>query len=60
MAAELRDTIGSDMAKLYPSLDGMSSVTIVDVGAHLLRTYDPKISTYTEDQFEGTGWSIIP
>jgi len=51
VAAEMRDMIKEDMEKLYPSLKGLSKVSVIELQDHILSTYDRRISQYAAKQF---------
>lgn len=60
VAAELHDLIVLDLRKYYqPELTRLSRVLLVELGDHVLSTYDRKISEYTSTLFQRCGlrWS---
>jgi NADH:ubiquinone reductase (non-electrogenic) len=50
-AAELHDFFQEDLAKYFPKLMPLASITLIQSSDHILNTYDKKISEYTEQQF---------
>ena len=51
-AAEVRDFVREDVAKIYPRIRDQVTVTLVQSQDHVLNTYDQQISNYTEERFK--------
>ena len=47
-AAHVQDFLDQDLERLYPTLVGIPSITIVHSDDHILSTYDKRISEYAE------------
>lgn len=58
-AAEVRDFLSEDVAKIYPGIEGDTRVTLVQSQDHVLNTYDQQISNYTEESFKLHGINLI-
>ena len=58
-AAEVRDFLREDVAKIYPSVEKDTCVTLVQSQDHVLNTYDQQISSYTEERFKLDGINLI-
>jgi NADH dehydrogenase len=60
MAAELYDLISEDIGIHYPKmLQNVASVHIIQSRAHILNTYDRKISEYAQHRFRKDGIDVI-
>ncbi|KAL4569877.1 hypothetical protein LXL04_025522 [Taraxacum kok-saghyz] len=57
-AAELHDFVHEDLAKLYPLVQNMVRITIIQSGDHILNTYDNRISTFAETKFARDGIEV--
>jgi len=51
-AAEVRDFLREDVAKIYPGISDHIQVTLVQSQDHILNNYDQQISQYTEERFK--------
>lgn len=58
-AAEVRDFLREDVAKIYPGIEKDTRVTLVQSQDHVLNTYDQQISSYTEERFKMDGINLI-
>ena len=58
-AAEVRDFVREDVAKIYPSVKDHITITLVQSQDHVLNTYDQQISSYTEERFKMDGINAI-
>lgn len=58
-AAEVRDFLREDIAKIYPGIEEDIMVTLVQSQDHILNAYDKQISQYTEKQFKIDGINLI-
>ena len=58
-AAEVRDFLREDVAKIYPGIEKDTCVTLVQSRDHVLNTYDEQISNYTEERFKMDGIHLI-
>ncbi|KAI3502175.1 hypothetical protein L1887_30207 [Cichorium endivia] len=57
-AAELHDFVHEDLAKLYPMVQDMVRITIIQSGDHILNTYDSRISSFAESKFSRDGIEV--
>ena len=58
-AAEVRDFMREDVAKIYPRIKDHVTVTLVQSQDHVLNTYDQQISSYTEERFKMDGIKAV-
>ena len=58
-AAEVRDFVREDVAKIYPRIKDHVTVTLVQSRDHVLNTYDQQISSYTEERFKMDGIDVV-
>ncbi|GAB2274833.1 External alternative NAD(P)H-ubiquinone oxidoreductase B2, mitochondrial [Dionaea muscipula] len=54
-AAELHDFVKQDLSDLYPSLDGLASITLLEAADHILNMFDKRITDFAEDKFKRDG-----
>ncbi|KAL2619870.1 hypothetical protein R1flu_000075 [Riccia fluitans] len=57
-AGELHDLVHQDMAKLYPFLKDLVSVTVIEAVDHILNTFDARIQNYAERKFRQEGLNL--
>jgi NADH:ubiquinone reductase (non-electrogenic) len=57
-AAELHDLIHEDLTGLYPELQKIVKITVVQSGDHILNTFDGRISEYAEKKFAREGIDV--
>lgn len=58
-AAEVKDFLREDIAKIYPGIEDRVKVTVVQSRDHILNMYDESISQYTEKQFHSDKINLI-
>ena len=58
-AAEVRDFLREDVAKIYPGICDHIQVTLVQSQDHILNNYDQQISQYTEERFKMDTINVI-
>ena len=58
-AAEVRDFVREDVAKIYPRIKDRVTVTLVQSQDHVLNTYDKHISNFTEERFKMDGIDAV-
>ncbi|XVF01909.1 hypothetical protein REPUB_Repub04eG0129700 [Reevesia pubescens] len=54
-AAELHDIVVQDIAKLYPSVNNLAKITLLEAGDHILNMYDKRITKFAETKFQRDG-----
>ncbi|XP_022762492.1 external alternative NAD(P)H-ubiquinone oxidoreductase B4, mitochondrial-like isoform X1 [Durio zibethinus] len=54
-AAELHDVVVQDIAKLYPSVNNLAKITLLEAGDHILNMYDKRITKFAETKFQRDG-----
>lgn len=58
-AAELHDHIVEDLVRLYPGVQDLVKITVVQSGDHILNTFDQRISTFAETKFCRDGIEVL-
>ena len=58
-AAEVKDFVREDVAKIYPRIKEHVMVTLVQSQDHVLNTYDKQISKFTEERFKLDGINAV-
>ncbi|KAJ8493368.1 hypothetical protein OPV22_015089 [Ensete ventricosum] len=54
-AAELHDFVSEDLAKLYPTIQDLVKITVVEHAEHILTMFDRRISKFAEEKFQRDG-----
>ncbi|XVE66248.1 hypothetical protein DITRI_Ditri08aG0065200 [Diplodiscus trichospermus] len=57
-AAELHDVVVQDIAKLYPSVNNLAKITLLEAGDHILNMYDKRITQFAETKFQRDGIDV--
>ncbi|KAJ4981251.1 hypothetical protein NE237_032088 [Protea cynaroides] len=57
-AAELHDFIQEDLVKLYPLVQDLVKITVIQSGDHILNMYDQRISSFAEQKFQRDGIEV--
>ncbi|KAK9133751.1 hypothetical protein Scep_013279 [Stephania cephalantha] len=57
-AAELHDFIQEDLVRLYPTVQDLVKITVIQSGEHILNTYDGRISSFAEQKFQRDGIEV--
>ncbi|KAL3681946.1 hypothetical protein R1sor_024902 [Riccia sorocarpa] len=57
-AAELHDLVHQELAKLYPFLKDLVSLTVIEAVDHILNTFDARIQNYAEEKFRREGLNL--
>ncbi|GAB4859536.1 External alternative NAD(P)H-ubiquinone oxidoreductase B2, mitochondrial [Ancistrocladus abbreviatus] len=54
-AAELHDFVKEDLAEIYPSLNDLVSITLLEAADHILNMFDKRITAFAESKFKRDG-----
>ncbi|KAG9452769.1 hypothetical protein H6P81_005673 [Aristolochia fimbriata] len=54
-AAQLHDFVNQDLVKLYPSLQELVTISLIEAGDHILSMFDKRISSFAEEKFHRDG-----
>ncbi|XP_058090037.1 external alternative NAD(P)H-ubiquinone oxidoreductase B1, mitochondrial-like [Magnolia sinica] len=57
-AAELHDFVCEDLVKMYPTVQNLVKITVIQSGDHILNTYDERISLFAERKFQRDGIEV--
>ncbi|XP_031500409.1 external alternative NAD(P)H-ubiquinone oxidoreductase B1, mitochondrial-like [Nymphaea colorata] len=57
-AAELHDFVCEDLVRLYPAVQNLVKITLVQSGDHILNMFDERISTFAEQKFQRDGIDV--
>lgn len=57
-AAELHDFIREDLVKLYPMVQDLVKITLIQSGGHILNSFDERISSFAEQKFQRDGIEV--
>ncbi|XP_077254042.1 external alternative NAD(P)H-ubiquinone oxidoreductase B2, mitochondrial-like [Tasmannia lanceolata] len=57
-AAELHDFVSEDLVRLYPMLQGLTKITVVEAGDHILSMFDKRITSFAEEKFQRDGIDV--
>ncbi|XP_072988113.1 external alternative NAD(P)H-ubiquinone oxidoreductase B3, mitochondrial-like [Typha latifolia] len=57
-AAELHDFVTEDLAKLYPTVKDLVSISVIEAGGHILTMFDKRITKFAEDKFQRDGIQV--
>ncbi|ERN03499.1 hypothetical protein AMTR_s00003p00269890 [Amborella trichopoda] len=57
-SAALHDFVCEDLAKLYPSVQNLVKITLVEAGDHILNMFDSRISSFAEQKFQRDGVDV--
>ncbi|GAB4825023.1 External alternative NAD(P)H-ubiquinone oxidoreductase B1, mitochondrial [Ancistrocladus abbreviatus] len=57
-AAELHDFVEEDLLKLYPTVQDLVKITVIQSGDHILNTFDERISNFAEKKFSRDGIEV--
>lgn len=57
-SAELHDLIKDDLERLYPTLKGLSKITVHDVAPQVLSMFDKSLSSYAINHFSREGIDV--
>ncbi|GAB2274832.1 External alternative NAD(P)H-ubiquinone oxidoreductase B1, mitochondrial [Dionaea muscipula] len=58
-AAELHDFVKEDVGKIYPKVQDLVKITVVQSGDHILNTFDQRISEFAEKKFSRDGIEVL-
>ncbi|XP_042390792.1 external alternative NAD(P)H-ubiquinone oxidoreductase B2, mitochondrial-like [Zingiber officinale] len=54
-AAELHDFVTEDLAKLYPTVQNLVNITVLETAEHILTMFDKRITEFAEKKFQRDG-----
>ncbi|KAG2608048.1 hypothetical protein PVAP13_4NG289100 [Panicum virgatum] len=57
-AAELHDFLVEDLVKLYPAIQELVKITIIQSGDHILNMFDKRIAAFAEQKFQRDGIEV--
>ncbi|XP_020276607.1 external alternative NAD(P)H-ubiquinone oxidoreductase B3, mitochondrial-like [Asparagus officinalis] len=57
-AAELHDFVTEDLAKLYPNIQDLVKISLIEAGGHILTMFDKRITEFAEDKFQRDGIDV--
>ncbi|XP_077220270.1 external alternative NAD(P)H-ubiquinone oxidoreductase B1, mitochondrial-like [Tasmannia lanceolata] len=57
-SAELHDFIIEDLVNLYPMLQDLVKITVIQSGDHILNMFDGRISSFAEEKFKRDGIEV--
>ncbi|CAN6453373.1 unnamed protein product [Victoria cruziana] len=57
-AAELHDFVCEDLVRLYPAVQNLVKITLVQSGDHILNMFDKRISSFAEQKFQRDGIDV--
>ncbi|PAN22710.1 hypothetical protein PAHAL_4G039500 [Panicum hallii] len=57
-AAELHDFLVEDLVKLYPAIQELVKITIIQSGEHILNMFDERIAAFAEEKFQRDGIEV--
>ncbi|RLN11427.1 external alternative NAD(P)H-ubiquinone oxidoreductase B1, mitochondrial [Panicum miliaceum] len=57
-AAELHDFLVEDLVKLYPAIQELVKITIIQSGEHILNMFDKRIAAFAEEKFQRDGIEV--
>ncbi|OVA20213.1 Pyridine nucleotide-disulfide oxidoreductase [Macleaya cordata] len=58
-AAELHDFVQEDLVKLYPVVQDLVKITVIQSGDHILNAFDERISSFAEQKFQRDGIELL-
>nr|BAJ93943.1 predicted protein [Hordeum vulgare subsp. vulgare] len=57
-AAELHDFVTEDLSKLYPSIQHLVKISLIEAADHILTMFDKRITNFAEDKFGRDGIDV--
>lgn len=57
-AASLRDFVTEDLSKLYPSIQHLVKISLIEAADHILTMFDKRITNFAEDKFGRDGIDV--
>uniref|UniRef100_A0A0E0LR40 NADH:ubiquinone reductase (non-electrogenic) n=1 Tax=Oryza punctata TaxID=4537 RepID=A0A0E0LR40_ORYPU len=57
-AAELHDFVTEDLSKLYPSIQHLVKISLIEAADHILTMFDKRITEFAEDKFGRDGIDV--
>ncbi|KAF6153066.1 hypothetical protein GIB67_034788 [Kingdonia uniflora] len=54
-AAELHEFVKEDLVKIYPMVQNLVRIIVVQSGDHILNTFDESVSSFAEQKFQSDG-----
>ncbi|XP_047079519.1 external alternative NAD(P)H-ubiquinone oxidoreductase B2, mitochondrial-like [Lolium rigidum] len=57
-AAELHDFVSEDLSKLYPSVQHLVKISLIEAADHILTMFDKRITNFAEDKFGRNGIDV--
>ncbi|KAF6134148.1 hypothetical protein GIB67_013545 [Kingdonia uniflora] len=56
--AELHDFVKEDLVKIYPMVQNLVRIIVVQSGDHILNTFDERVSSFVEQKFQRDGIKV--
>ncbi|XP_008803856.1 external alternative NAD(P)H-ubiquinone oxidoreductase B2, mitochondrial isoform X2 [Phoenix dactylifera] len=57
-AAELHDFVTEDLFKLYPMVQDLVKISVIEAGEHILTMFDKRITKFAEEKFQRDGIEV--
>nr|BAM13876.1 type II NAD(P)H dehydrogenase [Arum maculatum] len=57
-AAELHDFVNEDLSKLYPKVQELVKISVIEAGEHILTMFDKRITEFAEGKFQREGIDV--
>lgn len=57
-AAELHDFVKEDLSKLYPNIQGLFKISLIEAGEHILTMFDKRITQFALEKFQRDGIEV--
>ncbi|MQL83245.1 hypothetical protein Taro_015749, partial [Colocasia esculenta] len=57
-AAELHDFVNEDLSKLYPKIQELVKISLIEAGEHILTMFDKRITEFAERKFQRDGIDV--
>ncbi|OAY64713.1 External alternative NAD(P)H-ubiquinone oxidoreductase B1, mitochondrial [Ananas comosus] len=57
-AAELHDFVAEDLTKLYPAIQDLVKISVIQSGEHILTMFDQRIAEFAEAKFQRDGIDV--
>ncbi|CAA7392331.1 unnamed protein product [Spirodela intermedia] len=57
-AAELHDFVNEDLVKIYPRVQELAKISVIEAGEHILTMFDKRITEFAEGKFQRDGINV--
>uniref|UniRef100_A0A1D1YLX3 NADH:ubiquinone reductase (non-electrogenic) n=1 Tax=Anthurium amnicola TaxID=1678845 RepID=A0A1D1YLX3_9ARAE len=57
-AAELHDFVNEDLSKIYPKVEELVKISVIEAGEHILTMFDKRITEFAEEKFQREGIDV--